>query len=622
MIELIPEKQAIPQANIKIIGVGGGGGNAINTMIAEGLTGVEFIAMDTDEQDLRCSRATHRLLLDSLRLGHRSNTDDSTKETKNQASSIEFMKNEIKDPELHRANTGFWRDAVYYCMQESTNERTTGSKTSKSPSGDPVRAYLSKMGSVALLSRAEEVSIAKRIEAADQQVQEIVYCAPVILTVLDDLISADEAKQKRAAKAGKKTRPRLSTDGRNFSCVTAEVAEQFELLEKTNEVLARSRTKRGTRAGEKAAASTREIIIALVTTLDLSTRSIFQLADLIQDVWIQVSQCDKRLQRVAREARIPLRDLRRTIRKVRRDEKGDGKEIIQRTGIPAERWKVFDSRVRREVRTTKQLTDSIGVTRENLQENVVRVREGKALAMQAKQELVEANLRLVVSIAKKYTNRGLQFLDLIQEGAIGLMKAVDKFEYERGYKFSTYATWWIRQAITRAIADQARTIRIPVHMIESINKLIRTQRLLTQELGREPMPEELADKLELPVEKVHKILKVAKEPISLETPIGEEEDSFLGDFIEDQNTPSPIENIESAALIENTRKILATLSPREERVLRLRFGIGDHADHTLEQVGHDFDVTRERIRQIEAKALRKLRHPSRSKRLGSFLKKN
>lgn len=256
---------------------------------------------------------------------------------------------------------------------------------------------------------------------------------------------------------------------------------------------------------------------------------------------------------------------------------------------------------------------------ENIQETLNRIQREKAKSKEAKKELARANLRLVVSIAKKYTNRGLQFLDLIQEGNIGLMKAVDKFEYRRGYKFSTYATWWIRQAITRAIADQARTIRIPVHMIETINKLIKTSRHLVQEIGREPIPEEIAERMELPIEKVRKVLKIAKEPISLETPIGEEEDSHLGDFIEDKKLVAPSDAVVKLNLKEQMIRVLQTLTPREEMVLRKRFGIGNDTDHTLEEVGQEFDVTRERIRQIEAKALRKLRHPSRSKRLKSFV---
>ena len=292
-----------------------------------------------------------------------------------------------------------------------------------------------------------------------------------------------------------------------------------------------------------------------------------------------------------------------------------GKKIgASRAELPA-----IDQKLREATKGLKNIEEELCCSLDSIRDSYRQILRGERMAEKAKAELVEANLRLVVSIAKKYTNRGLQFLDLIQEGNIGLMKAVDKFEYKRGYKFSTYATWWIRQAITRAIADQARTIRIPVHMIETINKLIRTSRYLVQEYGREPTPEEIAEKMELPLDKVRKVLKIAKEPISLETPIGEEEDSHLGDFIEDKSVLSPSEAVINMNLADQTRKVLKTLTPREEKVLRMRFGIGEKSDHTLEEVGQDFEVTRERIRQIEAKALRKLRHPSRSKQLKSFV---
>jgi RNA polymerase primary sigma factor len=360
-----------------------------------------------------------------------------------------------------------------------------------------------------------------------------------------------------------------------------------------------------------------EILDALAE-MRLNKKQIDKIVIKLKELVERIEQANREIIGCEHKSGLSIKELQKTLREIRSSPLRQ-RAIAKKLGIRPDEIEEMSLVIANARKKVKRVEEEAKLTEHVLRDTVNEIQDGERMAEKAKAKLIEANLRLVVSIGKKYTNRGLQFLDLIQEGNIGLMRAVDKFDYKRGYKFSTYATWWIRQAITRAIADQARTIRIPVHMIETMNKLTRTTRYLVQELGREPTHDEIAEKMELPLDKVRKVLKLAKEPISLDTPIGEEEDSHLGDFIEDKSVISPSDAVISMNLAEQTRKVLATLTPREEKVLRMRFGIGEKSDHTLEEVGRDFDVTRERIRQIEAKALRKLGHPSRSKGLKGFV---
>ena len=539
-------------------------------------------------------------------------------------------------------NNGEFRNANRTSKEDEkedwdSEEREEPKSAFAEDTSDPVRMYLQEMGAVSLLTREQEVEIAKQIEEGETDVRNEVLAVPFTLHYLIDIgerIKAGELSERELMDEeaddssssddgeGEEEKVENDTDG----VILKQIEKLRKLVDERRTLEETSRQKRSNpdaaEQAQKKLSSVNRRIAKWFDSFELGRRHINTIVDKLRMADRFVDQQDKLIARCEKRAGRPATEIVKLGVKLRTDDGRTASTTSRRMRMTVDDARHLVEETRAARKKIAEAEREIGMDSEALRHSIEVIRLGEYKAQDGKKRLIEANLRLVVSIAKRYTNRGLGFLDLVQEGNIGLMRAVEKFEYQRGYKFSTYATWWIRQSVSRAIADQARTIRIPVHMIETINKVVRSSRYLVQQLGREPTPEEIANKMEMPLDKVRKVLRIVKEPVSLETPIGDEEESSLGDFVEDRQTVSPADAAVYTSLEEQTRKVLATLTPREEQILRMRFGIGEKSDYTLEEVGQRFAVTRERIRQIEAKALRKLRHPSRIKSIEAFANPN